>query len=349
MHAPRVTIRSVAAEAGVSITTVSNVLTGRHKQMATETRSRVLDAMTRLGYRPNLIAQSLVTSRTATIGLIMSDLTNALYPPVTIGAEAACRAAGYTLLLANADDVETERRAVEMMRAKRVDGLLLFSISFLDMPADHLLQAHADGTPVVVINRSLPADTPIPSVAFDHYGGARKATRYLIELGHTRIAHIAGPANRFTGIQRRHGYEKELAHAGIPLDPALVVDGDYSFESGERLMPRLWHAHPTAVFVGGDALALGALRSLHHLGVAIPHDLSLVAFGNPDSVRYATPAITTIDLPVAEAGRLAVQRVLRLIRSSQRDVAEPTAETEVHTLKTTLLVRDTTKALTPNA
>ncbi|MGH2533273.1 MAG: LacI family DNA-binding transcriptional regulator [Thermomicrobiales bacterium] len=342
MRAPRVTIRSVAADAGVSITTVSNVLNGRHEQMATETRSRVLDAMDRLGYRPNHVAQSLVTSRTATIGLIMGDLTNALYPPVTIGAEAACRAAGYTLLLANADDVEAERRAVELMRAKCVDGLVLFSLSFLDMPAEHLLQAHDDGTPVVAINRALPPGAPIPSVAFDHYGGARQATRHLIDLGHTRIAHIAGPANRFTGLQRCRGYEKELSQAGISLDPALVTESDYSFESGECLMRGLWQARPTAVFVGGDALALGALRALRHLDVAVPHDLSLVAFGNPDSVRYATPAITTIDLPVAEAGRLAVERVLRLIRPHQRDLVHPLAETEVQTLQTTLLVRDTT-------
>src|SRR5262245_6996384 len=143
----RITIRSVASEAGVSITTVSNVINGRHEQMAPETLDRVLSAMERLGYRPNRVAQSLVTSRTATIGLIMGDVTNALYPPVTIGAEAACREAGYSLLLANADGVDTERRLVEVMRAKQVDGLVLFSVSFLDIASDHLLRAQAEGTP----------------------------------------------------------------------------------------------------------------------------------------------------------------------------------------------------------
>jgi DNA-binding LacI/PurR family transcriptional regulator len=344
MRASRVTIRSVAVEAGVSITTVSNVLNGRNEQMAAETRSRVLDAMDRLGYRPNFVAQSLVTNRTATIGLVMSDLTNALYPPVTIGAEAACRVAGYSLLLATADDVESERRAVEMMCAKRVDGLLIFSISFLTMPADHLLEARHRGTPVVTINRSLPPHAHIPSVEFDHYGGARRATRHLIELGHTRIAHIAGPSTRFTGVQRRQGYEKELALAGIPLDPALVAEGDYSFESGEHLMTRLWEARPTAIFVAGDALALGALRALRRLGVAVPADLSLVAFGNPDSVRYATPAVTTVDLPVAEAGKLAVERLLRLIRVDYLAFPETLLEPPQRTLKTPLFVGETTQA-----
>src|SRR5688572_16465660 len=140
MRPPRVTIRSVASEAGVSISTVSNVLNGRHQQMSAETRERVLAAMERLGYYPNHLAQSLVTRRTATIGLIMSNMTNSLHTPVTIGAEAACRAAGYGLLLANADDQDAERQAVELMQSKLADGLVLFSISYLDVEHDYLFR-----------------------------------------------------------------------------------------------------------------------------------------------------------------------------------------------------------------
>jgi LacI family transcriptional regulator len=325
----------VASEAGVSVSTVSNVLNGRHGQMTPETRERVLSAMERLGYRPNLIAQSLVTNRTATIGLIISEVTNSLYPPVTIGAEAACREAGYSLLLAAADDVDAERRAIELMRAKQVDALVLFSVSYLNITNDHIFQAQASGTPVVAINRQLPPDAPLSAVWFDHFGGGREATRHLIELGHTRIGHLAGPSHRFTGQQRRRGYEAALAEAGIPLDPALVLEGDYSFESGERLMRVLWEQRPTAVFVGGDAMALGALRFLARAGVRVPDDLSLVAFGNPDFVRYATPALTTVDLPVAAAGRAAVELALRRIRMPE--------EREVRTLETTLLIRESTR------
>jgi DNA-binding LacI/PurR family transcriptional regulator len=268
----------------------------------------------------------------------MSEVTNALYPPVTIGAEAACREAGYSLLLANADGIDTERRLVEVMRAKQVDGLVLFSISFLDIPNDHLLRAQADGTPIVAINRHLPAGVALPAVWFDHHGGGRLATHHLIALGHRRIAHIAGPAHRFTGQQRRRGYEEALRRAGLPPDPSLVAEGDYTFESGEREMERLWAARPSAVFVGGDAMALGALRALARLRVRVPDDLSLVAFGNPDCVRYATPAITTIDLPVAAAGRTAVNLVLRRLAHRGDDPAE----TEVRILETALLVRETT-------
>lgn len=335
MRSPRVTIRSVASEAGVSITTVSNVLNGRHEQMAVDTRDRVLAAMERLGYRPNHLAQSLVTRRTATIGLIMSNMTNSLYTPVTIGAEAACRAAGYGLLLANADDRDAERKAVEMMQAKLVDGLILFSISYLEIEHDYLFQMQQAGIPVVTINRHLPVNHPLSSVGFDHQGGARQATQHLLDLGHRRIAHIAGPPHRFTGLERRWGYEEALRAFNIESDPTLVAVGDYSFESGEAAMRQLWEQRPTAVFVAGDVMALGAIRALTSLGAGVPHDCSLVAFGNPDSIGFSTPAVTTIDLPVAEAGRVAGDLVLRHIAGQEK--------MEVRTLSTRLLVRETTR------
>ena len=334
MREQQVTIRSVATAAGVSMSTVSNVLSGRHEQMAAETRERVLAAIASLNYQPNHAARSLVTKRTATIGLIMSEVTNSLYPPVTVGAEEACRRAGYGLLLANAEDTESERRGVDLMRAKRVDALVVFSVSLLDADNRHLYAAQEAGMPVVAINRSLPVDAPLSAVWFDHRSGGRLATQHLLDLGHRRIAHIAGPANRTTGIDRRQGYEAALLAAGITPQPTLVAMGDYSFASGERLMQQLWRERPTAVFVAGDAMALGALRALSGIGVRVPDDLSLVAFGNPDCVRYATPAITTVDLPVARAGQVAVELALR--RMQRPD------EKEVHLLETSLLVRETT-------
>jgi LacI family transcriptional regulator len=330
----QVTIRSVATAAGVSMSTVSNVLSGRHEQMAVETRERVLAAIASLNYQPNHAARSLVTKRTATIGLIMSEVTNSLYPPVTIGAEEACREAGYGLLLANAEDAESERRSVDLMRAKRVDALVVFSVSLPDADNRHLYAAQEAGMPVVTINRCLPIDSPLSTVWFDHRSGGQLATQHLLELGHRRIAHIAGPANRTTGIHRQHGYEAALATIGIRPQPALVARGDYSFTSGERLMRQLWRERPTAVFVAGDAMALGALRELSRLGVHVPNDLSLVAFGNPDFVRYATPAITTVDLPVAMAGQIAVELALRRLHRPE--------EKEVRLLETSLLVRETT-------
>ena len=220
MREQQVTIRSVAVAAGVSMSTVSNVLSGRHEQMAVETRERVLAAIASLNYQPNHAARSLVTKRTATIGLIMSEVTNSLYPPVTVGAEEACREAGYGLLLANAEDAESERRGVDLMRAKRVDALVVFSVSLLDADNRHLYAAQKAGMPVVAINRSLPLDAPLSAVWFDHKSGGRLATQHLIDLGHRRIAHIAGPANRMTGVHRREGFEAALIDS---RDPTATV------------------------------------------------------------------------------------------------------------------------------
>jgi LacI family transcriptional regulator len=336
VHDRRVTIRSVADAAGVSMSTVSNVLSGRHEQMAPETRERVLAAIARLNYQPNHVARSLATKRTATIGLIMSEVTNSLYPPVTVGAEEACREAGYGLLLANAEDAAGEQRAVALMRAKQVDALIVFAVSLLDADSEDLDAAQAAGTPVVAINRALPADSPLSAVWFDHRAGGHMATQHLLALGHRRIAHIAGPANRLTGVQRRQGYEEALQEAGFTPDPVLIATAeDYSFASGERLMARLWQDRPTAVFVAGDAMALGAIRALSRLGARIPEDCSLAAFGNPDFVRYATPAITTVDLPVSTAGQVAVDLALKRMRFPE--------EKEVRMLETSLLIRETTK------
>ena len=236
MSEQQVTIRSVAIAAGVSMSTVSNVLSGRHEQMAPETRERVLAAIASLNYQPNHVARSLVTKRTATIGLIMSEVTNSLYPPVTVGAEEACRQAGYGLLLANAEDAESEQRGVDLMRAKRVDALIVFAVSLLDVDSRQLYAAQAAGTPVVAINRSLPVMRPFPRSGSITAPGARMATQHLIDLGHRRIAHIAGPANRITGIQRRQGYEAALLAAASRPNRPWSPRGDYSFASGERLM-----------------------------------------------------------------------------------------------------------------
>lgn len=333
----RTTIKSVAQAAGVSTSTVSNVLNGRHGEMAAETLQRVRAAMDLLDYRPNRLAQGLATNSTRTVALVVSELTNTLYPPVLLGAEAACREADFALLLANAPDADAERRTIDVLLDKRVSGIVLFSTSAIDIRDDHLARAAAAGMPVVAINRYPVGDSPLDRVQFDHLGGARAAVRHLTDLGHRRIAHIAGPASRFTGRQRRDGYAAALRDAGIPLDGRLVAEGDYSFDAGRALLDRLWVQQPTAVFVGGDVMALGALRAARDLGLRVPADLSLVAFGDPDAIRFATPGITTVDLPVAEAGRLATEMVLRRVAGGDGHDAK-----EVALLEPNLVVRETT-------
>jgi LacI family transcriptional regulator len=337
MSDQRVTIRAVANAAGVSVSTVSNVISGRHQQMSPETLERVRAAMLTLSYQPNPVARSLVTRRTATIGLVMSDVRNPLYPPVTVGAEAACRDAGYGLLLATAADPESELRAVELMYAKRVDALVVFSVSYVNPDNRRLDELQQRGFPIVPINRPLSDDSALSAVWFDHEGGAYQATQHLIELGHRKIMHVTGPADRLTAIDRRRGFERAMCDAGLPTGPNSVLEADFSFTTGERLAPALLKREPTAIFAGGDALAMGMLRGLLRLGHRVPEDISLIAFGNPEFVRYTTPAMTTIDLPVSEAGRAAVELALHRLQHPE--------ERKVRTLTTELLVRESTAPL----
>jgi LacI family transcriptional regulator len=337
MSDQRVTIRAVANAAGVSVSTVSNVISGRHQQMSPETLERVRTAMNALSYQPNPVARSLVTRKTATIGLVMSDVRNPLYPPVTVGAEAACREAGYGLLLATAADPESELRAVELMYAKRVDALVVFSVSYVNPDNRRLDELQQRGFPIVPINRPLSDDSALSAVWFDHEGGAYQATQHLIELGHRKIMHVTGPADRLTAIDRRRGFERAMCDAGLPTGPDSVLEADFSFTTGERLAPALLEREPTAIFAGGDALAMGMLRGLLRLGHRVPEDISLIAFGNPEFVRYTTPAMTTIDLPVSEAGRAAVELALHRLQHPE--------ERKVRTLTTELLVRESTAPL----
>lgn len=330
----RVTIRAVANAAGVSVSTVSNVISGRHRQMSGETLARVRAAMTELNYQPNPMARSLVTRRTATIGLVMSDVRNPLYPPVTAGAEAVCRDTGYGLLLTTATDPESELRAVELMYAKRVDALVVFSVSFANPDNERLEELQRSGFPIVPINRWLSDDSPLSAVWFDHEDGAYQATRHLIELGHQRIVHITGPCNRLTAVDRRHGFERAMRESDIPIEPGDIIEGDFTFAAGEQLASGLLQQQPSAVFAGGDAMAMGVLRGITRLGHRVPEDISLIAFGNPDFVRFTTPAVTTIDLPVIEAGKTAVELALRRLQHPE--------ERKVRTLTTKLLVREST-------
>jgi LacI family transcriptional regulator len=318
MSDQRVTIRAVANAAGVSVSTVSNVISGRHQQMSPETLARVRAAMTELSYQPNPVARSLVTRRTATIGLVMSDVRNPLYPPVTVGAA----------------DPESELRAIELMYAKRVDALVVFSVAFVDPDNQRFEALQQLGIPVVPINRWLAGDSRLSVVWFDHEGGAYQATQHLIALGHRRIVHVTGPGNRLTAIYRRRGFERAMRDAGLPVEPDAIVEGDFTFATGERLAPTLLDRAPTAIFAGGDALAMGILRGIRLHGRRVPEDVSVIAFGNPEFVRYTTPAMTTIDLPVSEAGQTAVELALLRLQNPE--------EREVRTLSTQLLVREST-------
>lgn len=319
----RVTIHTVAAASGVSIGTVANVFNNHHHRMATETRETVLRVAAELGYRPNRIARSLVTRRTATVGLIVSDMTNPLYPPAIEGVERLARVAGWHVILASAHDMAAQEEAAQLLLDQHVDGIIVFATS--DRADDRYIRdLAAEGVPLVAINRVID-DPHVAQVRFDNQGGAEAVVEHLVALGHTHIAHLTGPQTRLTAVQRLAGYRAVLERYHLPWRTDYVPTGDYSFAGGITRTQALLTCRPlpTAIFAASEMSALGAFRALSVAGLRVPEDVSLAAFGNPAFVSYCTPTLTTVSLPVVEAGEQAAELLIARITTPADDVPPP--------------------------
>ena len=320
MRRKTVTIKDVAQLAGVGISTVSYVINGHDNHVSQATRDVILAAARDLNYRPNAIARSMVQRKTATIGLIITELQNALFIPVTEGVEDVLQPQGYHILLASAGDIASEINAIETMRARQVDGFIIMSLS-MRFPTDHLMQLHDAGIPFVVINRDLDSDV-INQVRMDEIGAGRMAAEHLLSLGHTNIALIAGTLSnnpliqRRSAIERYQGWRTTLEQRNITNSDHWVIDGNYTFEGGYQAGIQLARRiredsePPTACFVSSDMMAMGAMKALHDEGLSVPRDIAIVAVGDPPFARFMIPALTTLALPIAEAGRIAAQIVV---------------------------------------
>ncbi|HMA34370.1 MAG TPA: LacI family DNA-binding transcriptional regulator [Chloroflexia bacterium] len=325
MRKKEITIRDVAEQAGVSVTTVSHVLNGNDDHVGPAKRDHVLEVMQALNYRPNAIARSMITRNTATIGLIINELENALFVPVIDGVNEVLRGQGYHIVLASAPDLEGEVRAIETLRAQQVDGFIFMLLS-LRYPSEHLTRLKDEGVPFVVINRTLD-DPGIMQIQFDDLGAGRSATEHLLSLGHTRIATIsgplAGPVPRRSALDRLQGWREALLARDLEPDAAWIADGGYTPAGGYAAAQRLLAqglgqpGGPTALFVASDEMALGALKACHAAGVRVPADLAVTAIGDPPFATYTIPALTTLVLPVPRAGRLAARIVVAWIKAGK--------------------------------
>ena len=322
-----VTLRDVARVAGVHPGTVSRALNPASEALVNEeTVRRVRDVAAQLGYRPNPMARGLKTNRTYTVGVLVPDIQNPLFPPIIRGIDDRLGAAGYTPLIANTDnDPERERTDVDAMRARQVDGFITATAR-----RDHeLLDEVARFTaPVVLVNRRV-ADGRLPSATADDREGARLATRHLIELGHRRIAHVAGPPELSTGEGRQIGFAEAMREAGLDIDPALVRSGRMFTEpEGARLCAELLDsgAEFTAIVAANDLMALGCYDVLAERGIDCPRDVSVVGFNDMPFADRFQPPLTTIRVPQYEIGAAAAELLLDLLRdpaAPARDVVLP--------------------------
>jgi LacI family transcriptional regulator len=308
-----VTLRDVAARAGVHPATASRALNPETRLLVKEeTARRVLEAAELLGYHPNPVARSLRTRRSHTVGVVIPDLTNPLFPPIVRGLEDRLAAAGYVALIANTDgDGERERLVFEQMRARHADGIVLATAHLSD---PLLAEAARTGLPVVLVNR-MAQDHSLPSVSVDNESGMRMAVAHLIAQGHRHIAHIAGPQEVSTGLYRYRGFVSAMEAHGLAADPGLIQFAKaYSIEEGTRCTRLLLdHGGCTAVAAANDLLAVGCFAALEDAGLSCPEDLSVVGFNDMPFIDRLRPPLTTIRFPHYQVGTEAAQLLLEQI------------------------------------
>jgi LacI family transcriptional regulator len=308
------TLRDVAQQAGVHPGTASRALNPRTRSLVNEaTAARVLEAARELGYRVNPIARSLKTNRSSSVGVLIPDLTNPLFPPIVRGLEDRLRADGYSAMLANSDnDPEKEHQHFETMLDRHVEGFIMATAE-----REHPLieEAIATHVPIVLVNRTVESDNAFSVVGRDTIG-ARLAVQHLVELGHTRIAHIGGPERFSTGLARYQGFVAGLRTHGLEADPGLVLFGNaFTEDEGANAFRALLDAGRefSAVFAANDLLALGIYDVLSEVGLSCPTDLSIVGYNDMPFIDKLRPPLTTIHVPHYEIGVKAAELLLERI------------------------------------
>lgn len=305
------TIAMVAKAAGVSPATVSRILNGT-AVVNDEKKKAVDDAVARLGYVPNPMARGLAGGRTLSIGVMTQAIDSPFYGAALRGIEDQLDPAGYSPLFVSGHWAEeTELRCLEVLLARRVDGIIVLTGRLTNAE----LRKISRKVPVVVTGRTL-QEPNLYSLDFDNFDGGRLATRHLIELGHTQIAFIAGGADHPDASERFRGYRAALKEAGIPFRPSLVIQGEYHEESGLHAVTTLLSRKVpfTAIFSTNDQMAIGAAHGLQMNGLRVPADVSLVGFDDLPISRYAMPPLTTVHQPAYEMGEMAAQAMLALLQ-----------------------------------
>jgi DNA-binding LacI/PurR family transcriptional regulator len=298
------TLADVAAYASVSPKTVSNVVNNR-PYITEETRAKVRHAISALGYRPSALARSLVTGRTNTIGIVIPDVSNPFFGQAILGCERVLSESGYhTVLGDTGESVEEERRYLDTLTAKGVDGLIIWGGQ---IALKEVFGITAGRVPIITVDSAIEnLEGNVTAVNVNNENGATEAVQHLISSGRRRIGHLAGPACRLTARKRQNGYGKALSAAGIELDPCLIIEGPPSIRGGYRSALRLLENQKLdALFCYNDLMAIGSIVACNHLGISIPADLALIGFDDITVSALITPSLTTVHIAQYELGRRA--------------------------------------------
>ncbi|WP_329290554.1 LacI family DNA-binding transcriptional regulator [Streptomyces pseudovenezuelae] len=331
------TMADVARSAGVSVATVSHVLNGT-RPVLPHTRQAVLDAVDELGYTPNTLARSLVTSRTRSIGLAVSAISNPYFTEILQGVEASALEHGYSLLIADPhDDPEHERKVVQLLHERRVDGMIVAPSAdprelvsylgrhqvptvFLDRVIDDVGGGVAGARAGVTVDAPVDGPQPFDQVCAENTEPMAGLVTHLAGLGHRRIGLVAGLPGLSTTAERITGYRQGLTSARLPYDDHLVVHGDSESAGAERATAALLAlaAPPTALVTANNAMTIGTLRALRRHGLSVPDDLALCCFDDFAWADLFSPRLTAIAQPSREIGAQAVRVLLERLDSPDR-------------------------------
>ena len=328
-------LKDIADKTGFSTNTVSLALR-ESPRIPLQTRELIRRAATELNYLPNQIAKSLVSRETKTIGLVLTDITNPVLTHTAQAIEIALAERGYGTVFATSNNTLSEEvRAVEMVRSRQVDGILIYPTSHRKL--DHLRPLRRANYPIVLLVGD--PDAGIDAVCMDDRRGAYKATRHLIDIGHRKIAIVDG-ANPYGNLEKRDGHQQALSEAVIDFDPDFDIDPHgHSVEKGYWALDTLMTGpkRPTAILAANDSLALGALRWALKHKLRVPEDLAIVGMDNIEYAEYAAVPLSSVNYAVETVTRMAVDRLMRLI--SAGDVLP---EPRVTQIDPDLVIREST-------
>lgn len=310
-------IKDVAREAGVSIATVSRVLNNINV-VNEETKKKVLEAIDKLQYRPNIVARSLKTQRTSTIGMIIPDISSQFYPEIVRGAEDVANIYDYNIMLCNTDlDLEKEINYLRVLREKMVDGILYMSSSLQPKILDFIKEL---GIPMVLIENT-DKEKNFPSVSIDNEGAAYDAVNYLIKNGNRKIAYIGNKddENNITSM-RYVGYRKAIEENELKSEKSLIYSGGLKVEDGYKGMINiLENENVDAVFCGSDECAIGAINALREKGIKVPEDIDVMGFNDIYEASVFYPKLTTVAQPMYDMGSVGMRMLIKIINKQKME------------------------------
>ncbi|MGG4409593.1 catabolite control protein A [Niallia taxi] len=301
-----ITIYDVAREASVSMATVSRVVNG-NPNVKPATRKKVLEVIDRLGYRPNAVARGLASKKTTTVGVVIPDISSTFYAELARGIEDIATMYKYNIILSNSDqNKDKELHLLNTMLGKQVDGIVFMGGNITE---EHVQEFEKSPVPIVLA-ASVESSKKISSVNIDYAQATYDAVKSFVEKGHKVIALVLGSLEEpINSDHKLEGYKRALADSGIAFKEELVIEGDYTYESGMESFDKLMELDekPTAIFVGSDEMAIGVIHSAEDKGFKVPEDFEIISSDNTKLTLMVRPQLTTIVQPLYDIGAVAMR------------------------------------------